>query len=643
MTVYSPPPKKKLTLSASSISAPKEGGVFTIRYELDAASEKPKLKADCPETWVHSFDFTEENIISFEVDWNETTKTREAVVEITLSDGSSNQSFTVRQAAGEKRPRFVITVDELSDSSVSAMIVPLNEQMSYINICMSKAEYDKLGSDEALFDLFARTYGEQAQAAGMTLVSYLESIERLFRGERLYRVEGLDAETEYYLCAVEISSTGEQASEMVKTLIETPAVQMIDMSFDIKYDVTGPNVTMTVTPSDEKQYYVFDIVAKESIEITELIPIYQTVLQKKIEEYKEMFGISTVNVVRQFIASKGVAATTLELQAETTYYGFAVSINSVGIINSQPKICEFVTGSVGASDNNIAITLTAVGDRKVNYSITTTTDDPYIFNIVEASKVEGMTEQQILTEQTSGAYNLEQLKMQGNKTGTISRLLPETDYVALAFGYFGDKVTTKLFRQNFTTQANVVGAVTFDLNYDYYFDGNEISQIYPDLFPAYLAADKAVLPVQVNLHDNEADEYFYHIFAGAPATPDGMEAYIYKTLMNQGYTTSTGVFYASYGTEYTLAGFAVDMQGHYGPIFWKKINLTPEGASPVENYRPASVRTRMISGAISAIPAWSSIGKTEVVSSTFSAVPNSVSLPVFCRFSAVSNTNYQKH
>lgn len=571
-----------ITVSSETVSVPKDGGEFSVTYNVANSANGQVPVVTCEETWIHDIVVSKERTIKFVVDYNETEE-RSAKVKVALPNNVAETFFTVNQAAGDKRSNFVITVTETTESSVSATIAPFNPEVEYLRFCITKEMYDGIGSDKEMFEYFIRNSANNAEKNGMTLREYLEEQKRIIVGEGEYKVESLRPTTDYYICAVCIDSEIKQVGDMVKQAVKTAEVQPCTVTFDIAYEISGPNVTTTVTPSDENQFWVFDIVKTASIKQEDIAEIYQTVLDKKIKEYQDMFGWSEANIVSSVIASKGAKTFTDELDADTEYYGFAVSINKVGIINAVPTVKVFTTGKVAGSTNNIELNIIEAKDRQAEFKITTTNEDPYVFIVDKSASFKGLTDEQIIEKLTKYPYKPDNATFTGNQTKTIAALESETAYSAFVFGWYGGIATTSLHRVDFTTTPHVEGTASISLKGTKYFDGTVLSEKYPDLFPSHIYAGNAVLPVEVQVAGESLD-YFYTIMAGAPPTPDGYEEYMYRTLRKQGHTTRTYYLMGGFDTEYTLTGFAVDREGHYGPILWEKITFTKDGMSPVSEF-----------------------------------------------------------
>lgn len=580
--------QQEMKLSATGVTVPGEGGIFHVKYNADSAPV-----ARCDEDWIHSLEVSDkEKKISFSANANTTEETRKAIVSVKWEDYGLEESFTVTQAAGEKPAPFVIKEQEITETSAKFLVTPQDDGQKYAGKFISKADYELSGSDEGLFNLLISSLENAASSYGLSLEEYLGQGNVLLQGEQEISMTGLATDTEYYVFAVGISSEARQTTEIVKMPFKTKIPEKVDISFEFGYEIEGPTVKMTVTPSDPFRQYAFNVIKTATISPENIVPAYQEYIMDLIDSYG-MFGITAEEVIRN-ITSVGTDSAVLELDADTEYYGFAVSVNNEGIINSDPGVSTFRTGAINPSNNIISISIDSVSERWLDYSINTSNDDPYVFGILESTVTAGLSDGEIIAELTSGNYDLDQMKYSGDKKGRITGLSPETGYTAFAFGYLAGTVTTSLIKMNFMTNERGIGNVTFSLLHDTWFDGNELLNLYPDAFPAVAVRNKAVLRATVQT-SGESSGYYYHVFRDDltdimdPDSPT--DDYLVNTLMNQGYTSPETYFFLEYDKPFTLTGFAIDLNGSCGPVYREKIILTEEGTTPADQFVSNGIAT----------------------------------------------------
>lgn len=96
------------------------------------------------------------------------------------------------------------------------------------------------------------------------------------------------------------------------------------------------------------------------------------------------------------------------------------------------------------SDNEITLSVGEITADGITAVATVTNDDPYVFLLREASEFEGMTDAEILAKilESCTGEELAEATFTGNKTFPRSNLKPDTDYLALTFGYESGTATT---------------------------------------------------------------------------------------------------------------------------------------------------------------------------------------------------------
>lgn len=580
----------ELTVEEMQSAIPAEGGEFSVGYTLTSPSDNGKFStyAEDGTDWICNFSVWDGQI-SFEADPNDGGERTASVNVVYLYDGKSiSASFTVTQEAGEGgdgSDDFTFSFSRLSEMEASVEVTPSDPEITYTAMFIEKSEYDRLGSDKALFDEAMWIYRSAAAQYGMTLEEYLSSGSVLSKGKSVVSLTGMKPDSEYYVFAAGTSVAGEMTTSLSKLLFKTKSVDFIDMSFAMNASVDGPVVYMTILPDNTLQRYVFDVVKSSTIRQENILKFYQDYINQTIKSYQS-FGLSTEEAVRQISSVGNVLDYKMELDPEYGYYGFAMAIRDDGLLVSEPVVIQFYTGKITPSVNKISISLTSLKPRSAKYEISVSNDDPYIVVTGKAADWEGMSDDMIISSVLGQDFPPE--PQSGNVTGSMESLQPGTDYVIYAFGTVAGYANTSLFRCEFTTPEAETADVSFSLEIDKYFDGDEVEEVYPELYP--FMAGKAVVPATAVASGNGLAGYYYHVFYGDITDPSSSsyadDEYIYSSLMNQGYTSPGTIFYLDYDRVFTFVGFAYDESGNFGPVYRKVMRFTREGVSPVEEFMP---------------------------------------------------------
>ena len=212
---------------------------------------------------------------------------------------------------------------------------------------------------------------------------------------------------------------------------------------------------MEFTPSDNDFTYYASIIDKAYYDNFASDSEY-------IQDDLDYFGLLAENQQKELsqliaeLTKKGRQKPTFEkLTPDTEYIAYAFGVNTDGKVTSDLFKEPFKTPLPGASENKLTLSVTKVGADGAVIGTGTTTKDPYVLDVWEASKLKGMTDEQI-TNTVLKAYSAEELASI-TETGATQldlqgRLEAATDYIALVFGYENGIVTTALTKQSFTTK-----------------------------------------------------------------------------------------------------------------------------------------------------------------------------------------------
>ena len=443
-----------LTLDTTTIEINDLGGDCSVTYAVENPVEGAVLQIKSDQDWVHDF-FLDGNKVLFKIDENP-DQARSASVTFSY-DKAEPVCLTIHQAAFAPYFKITIQEDKITTQTVTFNVEPKDKEGAYAVIHISTAFYDKLGSDDAIFEKFLTQYRKSADFWGEPLLVYLEKEGLLFRGDKNdILFEGDDPESEYYILAFGINEDETRATPIIKEYYKTKAVEKINMTFDLNVDVAGMSATIHVTPSMDDQYYFSSIVTKADLDAANLpVDVFVQGYMKKQIESALMFGGTAESVIKEQ-CQLGVTAQTFDgLASQTEYYAFAVGFNLLGEINTECVSTVFATEDVGGSLNEIEIRVTGIGADKAVISTTTTNDDPYVIMVHKVSRYGEEATDQDIVDYLVGYQDIFELSTQHLYKGDVSferkGLSRDCDYYALAFGFDGGVATTPLVKVRFTT------------------------------------------------------------------------------------------------------------------------------------------------------------------------------------------------
>lgn len=459
-----------LTFDSTELSVPAEGGLCRAPYSFTGGRDNiASMEIVCSSPWITEkiSDIPGEIIVNVEA--NQDTTDRVAVLDVNWSGGS--EAIYIMQKGGTASDTtvsddgnvFSVVINQVKESSVIYSVYPLDKQMTYLCLLMEKSSYDMFEDDDARFANDMSYFDQIAAANGITLEELLR--QNLKTGNTIgTSVTDLAPDTEYCIYVYGVSQDAERLTEYVSELFTSESVPFMDVDFELNPMVDGNHVVIEVRPSDDTVPYVVDAYSGRDIDRDYLKENYQSYINEVINVYT-MFGQSVEDAVKS-IARIGPDVIAADLSPNSDYTAFAVSISMSGFLNSEVSTKNFSTGDARPSDNVITIEVVKLEPYYVEYAVYTTNDDQYAITAVDAAQVQGWSDEDII----EGLINGNQIQLaNGNVTGSISSLVPGTEYVIFAFGYSGGTVTTGLVKEYFTTpsgdpSSNGVGLLNFKVD-----------------------------------------------------------------------------------------------------------------------------------------------------------------------------------
>lgn len=576
-------PDPTLTLSQTEVAVPAEGGTFSVNYSITDPRDGAELSVDAPDAeWIGNI-VVDDSCISFDVAGNETSSERTLTLYVSYPGIQPDAEITVVQAASDPLP-FTITVSDITETSAVLNVVPLDSDMYFacFNVDQDYLDENNLTTDDAIFaddKLLIDTY-----------LSYGYSIEELvYQGDELTNmlIGGLAPDTEQVVYAYGIDiNTLEPLTEIVYERFKTLPVEKSDASFTFgEPEIDGPVVSVSITPEGYDGYWMLYALETSTIdpEVT-LFDHCSGIWSGEMELWKDILQFSNEEIL-QMLCYQGQKDITLSDLTPNTAYTIAVfAVNEECMLNSEPSVLEVTTGSVAASDNVIDISVTDITGSTAYVNFTSSNNDPWAFDVYAASDFAGKSDEEILDlcagnnpRTTSGSGSLK-----------YTGLSPETEYMVVAFGYDQGCVTTKLFKETFTTAEAVTGSIGFELKYDAYYDAVEAVDAlraagYEDDaagLESSIARGAEVLLPAVPVTTPEVGTYYYVFFPDQPEYHlDDPSGYL-NTLKNSGNTADWACYTLNYDQSIFAVGVAFNDLGEPGPVWvGDPFTLTKDGVS----------------------------------------------------------------
>lgn len=439
-----------IVLSSGTATVPAAGGEFTLPLSVVNPVEGGILTAESAQEWIT---VTCESLdsICFYVSANGETAPREGSVSINYTGIQEPAVLSITQEAGNgsgHEQSIDIQVKDISQTSFTANIVPSDNDMLYIITIVTMDFITERGygdDDQALFEYEMSYYSMISQATGTPMA---ELIERdAHKGPEMdYPLTGLFPETEYLLYAYGVDTENlELMTDIARCPVTTDNPEIQDIKFGISTEVSGVVVDMTVSPIDFDGYYYMDILtgisSDDDVE-SECSALWNTLRNLYITD-----GYDIDRILKE-ICYSGESSKRFELMPNSDYYALAFAVDEEALMSSAPTYAKIRTTDVLPSDNEITIHIDNITSRSALVSSTTTNDDTYAFLVMQASKLAGLNDSQILEYLTTN-YNL--FKVNGDYAENVTGLEPDTEYIAAAFGFVSQTVTTQLYKKTFRT------------------------------------------------------------------------------------------------------------------------------------------------------------------------------------------------
>lgn len=578
---------KSIIIEENKINVAGEGGKYDIRYSIEGDVIFSEIEVICEEDWITDIDNSTENVISFTAQQNNGTETRETEIHIKYDKAGIDIPVSVKQDAYGKGLSFEIEIEEIQQADVFYRIIPESKSVKYICMAIEKATFEKYDSDEDFFKSDLEYFSLLAMSEGVSLEEYISGIALSGDSETIHN-SFLKPDTGHYIYVYGIDESCELATEIVKKEFTTDKVQNVDMTFEFKNTIDNLVANITVLPNLPEQYYFFSTMRTEGLEEGyDMKEIIQGYLDYVIEYYMMNVG-GNISDAMLSICYRGIGINSFELIADKEYVIFASAIDiNAGQVASAVTESRFTCPSA-ESDNIIELSLESTSLKNASIRVTASNDDPYAFIIDKYSKWEGKTEEEI-REGLSGK-DLSEYIWRGSRTINVNDLAPDSEYIALAFGYQTGNITTEIQSLRLRTHRIGESEIAIRINAEKYFDIDSLKKLYPEEFGDISDMYKIIMPAKVSItgQDIADTDFRYNIYEGDYT--DYQDIYtIANSLLAEGCPNQETYFYIpreSYKSTFTIIGMARDKEGNFGELFRKAVTITDEGISPAEEFVP---------------------------------------------------------
>lgn len=488
-----------LTLETQIVTIDGNGGTYSIGYVLKNGINGIDIAAEDDATWIDNLR-TSDSRLYFDYQRNFTNKEREATIAVRYPN-LRLQTIKVKQSASDALT-FEMEICDIKTTSCSSKLYPSDKQTPYI-VYMAEKDYilgSQISTEEELFRDDYANFTSWAESAGATnLKKFMEQYEIYYTGDSYIGWTGMVPDREYviYAYAIEFNEEGTDytlASAVTHEVVILPTHIFSDIEFDVNITVDGPKATYEFEPINWDGKYYIDIYAEGDY-------MYVAEGSTPDEAYCKQVANNWIGMINIYMQSGYSAEQLIDLMclqgpdsysevrlSNTKYcmvfYGIEM-VDGLPQVTTRPYIVHFQTEKVEASDMVVDIKVENCYVRVADVTITpSNNEEPYVATFLKKSDVPYNDGNEIINWLLN--FDLSGNTYRGTIKSNIVGLEPDTEYIALAFGYYGGVVTTELFRHDFKTDPegeceNSVVGVTVTAPYSLV----ELEAAMPDAFYNY--------------------------------------------------------------------------------------------------------------------------------------------------------------
>ena len=554
-----------------------EGGEVCVNYQINNGIAGIDIVASTEADWISDIVVCD-GTLAFTVAKNPEAQPRDARVRVSYPNVDA-QYIVVKQAMFSAIT-FEMEVTESTSTSCSTLIKPSNNDYAYIAY-MSEVDYFLGAGITTPEELFQDDYNYFMTFANQVSAPYLYEFFLMnyfaYEGEQIIQWTGMMPGKEYvlYVYAIEFNEENNDywmASPVTYKMVTLQGEELIDVMFDVDVTVDGPNASYKIDPKDYTGKYYLTVYEEGD---------YMYRNTPADDAYAELVSNVWLDMMAQLMASGYAPDQLLELMClqgpeqysellkGSTNYAMVIyaieMVDGLPQVASKPQVVNFTTEEVGASSMVIDIKLENKYVRVADVIITPSTNDPYTVAIVAKNEVPDKSDEEIIAWLNKSFY---MESYQGEIRSHINSFKPETEYSILAYGYYGDVVTTELFRLDFTTDAageceNSVVRVDFNGPYSLM----ELEAYNPDRFYNYgMFETMGWFAMWSEIFTEQpSQDVFYCIYSAQEVAVYGEQA-VFDDLVSYS-CPATQLLTGQNGTLYVMCAVTMDYRGNFSEMW----------------------------------------------------------------------------
>ena len=492
---------------------------------------------------------------------------------------------------------FAFENKQIKHTELSLDIAPEDKELEYVVLFAEKKHFIANGIDtreELLADDLAMLR-QYADYYGITIREFLEGMKWITKGDKEgYKVTNLYPATEYVVYCYGVNVEGENyeaTTEVYYEVITTTAPKLQDIDFDIKANIVGNSVAITITPNDYNGlYYSYVVPDTNNYYLPEGAPFNA--------DYLAHYRNTTWATFNELINNQGIAAEHFCHSGEVTINDrlnpnanymvicFAVSEDQTPILCSEPSIAYFATQESNKSDLKIEIKVEDITQYNAMLTVTPSKrGEDYACVFLAASQLpplESEYEQMMFI-----IENFDPAIFSGPFSEALTPLMPSTEYVVVAFGIENNLPTTDMFVYRFTSlEAGTSEVYIESIEIVKLFDAEEIIAL-DKSYTSILAECEcvAIVEAKTNIPTDKLRFWWYEEWMRVEYSE---EAFLEDLLMYD-YANNPEMMDMYYSMSdqdrFLFAGIAEDESGNMSEIFYTEpFLMSKDMCDPAEEF-----------------------------------------------------------
>ena len=492
---------------------------------------------------------------------------------------------------------FAFENKQIKHTELSLDIAPEDKELEYVVLFAEKKHFIANGIDtreELLADDLAMLR-QYADYYGITIREFLEGMKWITKGDKEgYKVTNLYPATEYVVYCYGVNVEGENyeaTTEVYYEVITTTAPKLQDIDFDIKANIVGNSVAITITPNDYNGlYYSYIVPDTNNYYLPEGAPFNA--------DYLAHYRNTTWATFNELINNQGIAAEHFCHSGEVTINDrlnpnanymvicFAVSEDQTPILCSEPSIAYFATQESNKSDLKIEIKVEDITQYNAMLTVTPSKrGEDYACVFLAASQLpplESEYEQMMFI-----IENFDPAIFSGPFSEALTPLMPSTEYVVVAFGIENNLPTTDMFAYRFSSlEAGTSEVYIESIEIVKLFDAEEIIAL-DKSYTSILAECEcvAIVEAKTNIPTDKLRFWWYEEWMRVEYSE---EAFLEDLLMYD-YANNPEMMDMYYSMSdqdrFLFAGIAEDENGNMSEIFYTEpFLMSKDMCDPAEEF-----------------------------------------------------------